>query len=149
MSSNLVIMDIVEFCDQFRTTDLAIVFLRNRGILRSVPPRCPDCRLPMTEVKDKTYVLDGCVWRCPRHKGRKKSIRSGSFIEKSHFELKKFIELAYFWALSLPSASVEILCNLNNHTVIDYNNFFRDICSRWLIQNPIRLGGVGNIVQIG
>lgn len=141
-------MDIVAFCEQIRTPELSIEFLRERGILKRIPPRCSDCRGPMTEVKDVSFS-DGYVWRCPKHKGRKKTIRTGPFIENANFELKKFVELAYFWSLSISSASMEILCQLSAHTIIDYNNFFRDVCSRWLIQNPIRLGGVGHIVQIG
>ena len=32
--------------------------------------------------------------------------------------------------------------------LIGWSQFFRDICSRWLIDHPIRLGGVGHVVQI-
>ncbi|KAL3119758.1 hypothetical protein niasHT_006448 [Heterodera trifolii] len=40
------------------------------------------------------------------------------------------------------------MLRLDKKTVIDWNCFYRDVCSRWLLAHPIRLGGIGNIVQI-
>ena len=54
------------------------------------------------------------------------------------------------------------MIRLNKQTLIDWSQFFRDICSRWLLDHPIRykmfekrksksnfrLGGVGHTVQI-
>lgn len=142
-------MDIVEFCEQIRTTEMAIDFLKNRRIIRTLAPRCSTCRGNMTQIRDASFALDGYVWRCPKHKGCKKSIRTNSLIENAHIHLKTFVQLAYFWALSIPSTTQEILCNVSTPTVIEFNQIFRDICSRWLIAHPIRLGGVGSIVQIG
>ncbi|KAL3069063.1 hypothetical protein niasHT_034293 [Heterodera trifolii] len=39
------------------------------------------------------------------------------------------------------------MIRLSLHTLIDWSNFYRG-CSRWLLDNPIRLGGVGHVVQI-
>ena len=63
-------------------------FLRQRGCLRrgAVCGRT-GCGRAMTEVKDATYKNDGVVWRCPSHKGSKKSVRSGSFWETSNLPL--------------------------------------------------------------
>uniref|UniRef100_A0A914HGG1 Transposase n=1 Tax=Globodera rostochiensis TaxID=31243 RepID=A0A914HGG1_GLORO len=96
-------MNIFEFTDQIRDKDRAIEFLRQRDILRSDPPECPNyqCNRQMTLVKRRDKK-DG----------------------------------------------MEALCGLSNRTVIDWNNFLREICSQQLLNNPIRLGGVGRVVQI-
>ena len=77
--------------------------MRNRGLLRQITPICGHNGYPrrMTQVKNKTFVLDGCQWRCSSHKGNKKSIRDGSFFTQARFSLRKGMLLAYCWALSL------------------------------------------------
>lgn len=142
-------MDMLTFFERIRTPELAIEFLRERNILRSIPPRCITCRRPMTEVKDNSYRYDGLVWRCPKHKGNKRSIRAGSCFENTNISAQNIVQLAYCWALSIPSTTMEILCALSKSTVIEYNSFFRSVCTRWLVENPIRLGGIGHVVQIG
>ena len=142
--------------------------MRNRGLLRQIPPICGrnGCPRHMTQVKNPSFPTDGCQWRCPTHKGNKQSIRAGSFFERAHFELRKGIMLAYFWALSMSSSYVlydiwvslipigiplhtqKQMVQLGSRMLIDWSQFFRDICSRWLIDHPIRLGGVGHVVQI-
>ena len=74
--------------------------------------------------------------------------------------------LAYFWALSMSSSYVlydiwvslipigiplhtqKQMVQLGSRMLIDWSQFFRDICSRWLIDHSIRLGGVGHVEQI-
>ncbi|KAL3094767.1 hypothetical protein niasHS_006062 [Heterodera schachtii] len=102
----------------------------------------------MTQVKNPSFPTDNCQWRCPSHKGQKVSIRAGSFFENAHFELHKGMLLAYSWALGIALHTQTEMIVLKMHALIDWANFFRGICSRWLIDNPIRLGGVGHVIQI-
>lgn len=37
---------------------------------------------------------------------------------------------------------------LGEHTIVDFKNFFRDMCVQYFIQNPIKIGGPGRTVQI-
>ena len=148
-------MKILQLTEQIRTTEDAIQFLRNRGILRSLdqPPICDVCGEAMKESARKDHV-DGVEWKCERridgerHK-RKQSVRQNSFLENSKLELNEFIILAYTWALGASSAMQEIMCGLSKVTVVQWNQWFRDICSKHLLRNPIRLGGIGITVQIG
>jgi hypothetical protein len=78
-------MDIFELIPHIITSENAIEFLRQRGILRSVPPTCPlaACGRNMTEVrtgKRRHSGGDNKTWRCPTHKGKQQSIRNGFFI---------------------------------------------------------------------
>ena len=101
-------MNIFQFCEQFSSTAHAIAYMRNRGLLCQIPPICGrnGCPRHMTQVKNPSFPTDGCQWRCPTHKGNKQSIRAGSFFERAHFEFRKGIMLAYFWALSMSSSYV-------------------------------------------
>uniref|UniRef100_A0A914H0A7 Transposase n=1 Tax=Globodera rostochiensis TaxID=31243 RepID=A0A914H0A7_GLORO len=121
--------------------------MRNRGLLRQIAPICGrnGCPRRMTQVKDASSINDGYKWRCPSHKSKKISIRSGSFFENAKFQLRKGLMLGYCWALSLPIHTQVQIVRLTEKHVIDWNSFFRDVCSRWLIQQPIRLGGVGSV----
>ena len=94
-------MDIFEFCEQFSTQEHTVAYMRNRGLLRQIAPICGrnGCPRRMTQIKNKTFVLDGIQWRCPTHKGNKVSIRAGSFFEGGHLPLRKGMMLAYCWAL--------------------------------------------------
>ena len=76
--------------------------MRNRGLLRQIPPICGrnGCPRRMTQVKNPSFPTDGYQWRCLNHKGNKLSIREGSFFVRGHFPLRKGIMMAFCWALS-------------------------------------------------
>ncbi len=59
-----------------RTNEKAIEFLREKRILRRLPPLSETCDNQMMQVK-RNETPDGYVWSRPKHKGRKKSIRRG------------------------------------------------------------------------
>lgn len=40
------------------------------------------------------------------------------------------------------------MADVDKNTAVQWFQYFRDICSRWLIDNPIRLGGPGVVVEI-
>ena len=77
-------MDLFQLIQHINTSESAIEFLRERGILRIVPPRCPlaTCEKEMTEVSQGRRRANGGddkIWRCPKHKNKKLSIRHGKF----------------------------------------------------------------------
>ena len=116
------------------------------------------CPRRMTQVKNNTRVFDGCQWRCPSNKGNKVSIREGSFFTQARFSLRKGMLLAYCWALSMyfecfftfftktdiPQHTQKQMIRLSGPTLIDWSQFFKDICSRWLLDHPsgIHIGSV-------
>lgn len=164
-------MNLFELIPHINNSENAIQFLRDREILRSDPPICidPQCMREMTEVsmgRRRRSGGDDKIWRCPSHKNKKLSIRhgkwdygtfyflvksefSGSFLEGSHLTPKQFVALVYLWAHGVPNHVQESLCDLTAPVVIDWNSFLRDICSLQLLNNPIQLGGLGRVVQIG
>ena len=147
-------MDIVQFCSQFSSTDHTIAYMRNLSLIRQIPPICGrnGCPRRMTQVKNATFIFDGYQWRCPTHKGQKVSIRARSFWEEAHFPLHKGLLLAYCWALSInysrnkcskfiigiPLHTQKQMLTISMKHLINWANFHREICSRWLLDNPIR-----------
>jgi hypothetical protein len=74
-------MNFFELIEHINTSENAIQFLRDRGIL-SGPPMCthPLCVRQMTEIKTgkrRRSGGDDTIWRCPVHKNKKLSIRHG------------------------------------------------------------------------
>ena len=147
-------MDIVQFCSQFSTTEHTIAYMRNLSLIRQIPPICGrnGCPRRMTQVKNATFVFDGYQFRCPTHRGQKMSIRAESFWEQARFPLHKGLMLAYCWALSIscsldkrynyfidiPLHTQKQMLNISMPHLINWANFYREICSRWLLDNPIR-----------
>ena len=145
-------MELFELIPHINTSEDAIQFLRDRGILRSVPPLCPTCQEQMTEVKSGRKRESGgaeMVWRCPKHKSQKLSIKHKSFLEKARIPPRKFVLFSYLWAVGAAHHIQAKMCGLSGPTVVDWNNFLRDVCSRCLLDNPITLGGPGKVVEIG
>ncbi|KAL3072059.1 hypothetical protein niasHS_015450 [Heterodera schachtii] len=134
-------MDLFDRIPHISSSENAIQFLRERGILRSVPPRCPlvACQRQMTEVKlgrRRRSGGDDKAWRCPTHQ-----IKSNQFVTK-------FVAFMYLWAHGVSLACLQSLCGISKPTAIDWAQFTRDICSRQLLNNPIQLVGPGIVVQI-
>ena len=99
-------------------------------------------------IKDST-TNDGFVWRCPKHKGSKVTVRKNSWLEASHLTSEQFITLAYLWAFDTKNYQAAQLAGLSRPAVVQHYQFFRDVCSNWLIENPPQmLGGPGVIAEI-
>ncbi|GFO01221.1 hypothetical protein PoB_002772600 [Plakobranchus ocellatus] len=124
----------------------AIQFLQDRQVLRRTPPNCPTCARQMTVVKSGHG--EERIFRCPSHKGNKVFFSKDSYWEKSKVPYKRLVELLYFWSLKIPVHTCVTLTTLDKTTVIQWFQYFRDICSNWLITNPYQIGGPGLKVEI-
>ena len=99
------------------------------------------------QERPRRDVGDGVSWWCSSCKGRK-SIRDGSFFNKSRLTLQKWLLIMYLWARQYPVTDVAEEAEVELHTAIDIYQWLREVCSTWLLQAPIVLGGPGKIVQI-
>jgi transposase-like protein len=143
----ILVMSLFEVANYICNTPAAIAFLRERHVLRSIPPNCNKCDRVMTEVK-KSDVNDGIVFRCPTHKGQKVSIRKGSFLENSHLTLPQFICICYVWSANIPIQAASEMTSLSHVTIIDWYNFLRNVCTEYLKRNPFSIGGPGRVVEL-
>ena len=112
-----------------------------------------DCALLGTSMKESVCSkrIDALRFRCTVRTCRKDtSIRKGSFFEHSHLTISQIIRLIYFWAFEIDKQSFMLreLKIGSQNTVVDWKNFCRDICAEWYIAHPVKIGGVGHIVEI-
>ena len=61
-------------------------------------------------------------------------------LQKSHVPLPKLLCLVYLIVLDLPVITALQMTGLSNHTVIDWYNFIRDICTQALTELDWKLG---------
>ena len=92
-------------------------------------------------------VTDQYSWWCPQCKTRK-SIRDGSFFNKSRITLQQWMLLMYLWSREYPVGDVTEEADVSNRMAIDVYQWLRDVCSTTLLQQPIILGGSVHAVQI-
>ena len=135
------------FKDNKASANKTIEFLRERNCLCKTAPKCSLCNSSMTEIKWQA-LNDGKVWRYPEQKGQKLSIHNGSFWEKSKLPLKVILELAFFWALETPLHSMKELTPVSKPFIVQWFQYFHDVCSNWLVLNPQQFGDPNAIVEI-
>ena len=129
--------------------DKQIHRLQSKGLL----PRnkiCPACNQQM-DLQQRRDISDGYRWRCSSSNCKKSvSLRSGTFFEKSHLQLRQWIVLIYWWAREYPIKDAAEEAEVDEKTAIQIYQYCRDICS-WRLLNhdaPLLLGGQGVVVQI-
>ena len=133
-------------------TEATIAWCRGFGFL-AASCVCPMCNVDCYEA---VYGRDieGKIWRCRRCK-KTINIRKGSFFEKSKLRLWQIIDLTYMWSTNCGRGrrpSVETIMKelkiSSNKSVVDWNQFCRDVCVEYFANNPEKVGGVGQIVEI-
>ena len=116
---------------------------------------CPTCRRHCREQALERAV-DGVTWRCPVKACKKRfSIRHGSFFEKSHLQLWQLLGLTYLWCrsagksrgVSVEDAQHELQIG-SEYSIVDWNQYCRDIAVSHFLNNPVQIGGPGHIVEI-
>ncbi|KAK7507258.1 hypothetical protein BaRGS_00001193 [Batillaria attramentaria] len=119
---------------------LAIRWLATRGLLKNTQ-LCHVCGQNMT-VGTFNGHLDGKRWRCPGACNITKTIRDGSWFEKSKLSLPTSILLLYFWSADFPQGLVSRELQLSRPTIIDWSNFIREVCEEDLRLHPQQVGGL-------
>ncbi|KAK7477868.1 hypothetical protein BaRGS_00030864, partial [Batillaria attramentaria] len=79
---------------------------------------------------------DGKRWRCPGRCNVTKTIRDGSWFEKSKISLPNNILLFYCWHMDLPQVQVSRELEVSTRTVVDWMNFIREVCEEDLRLHP-------------
>ena len=140
--------DIYEICKERR---FLIDWLQGRGLLGDLSGICECCFEGKGKlVEDKSYSKDGVVWRCTNRKCNKKvSIREESWFSGSHLLLEQIVKLTYYWVYSLPKDHISRELKIGSeHTLVDWENFAREVCLENLQQDNCKIGGIGKVVEI-
>ena len=97
-------------------------------------------------------MLDGQIFRCVKCY-KKKSIRTGSFFEKSHLHLEVIVTIIYYFVTGVQASQCEyhLKGRATKKSILQWYTYCREICSLYLLTDGnIRLGSADgqHIVQI-
>ena len=113
---------------------------------RIVNTKCYRCGVQM-RVRQRRDVTDKCSWYCPQCKTQK-SVRDGSFFAKSRITLKQWLQLLYVWSREYPIKDAKEEASVSHKTAVDVYQWLREVCSTFLLSDPMKLGGPGIVVQV-
>ena len=54
--------------------------------------------------------------------------------------MKVILELGFFWALETPLHSVQELTRVRKPSILQWFQYFHDVCSNWPVLNPQQFG---------
>ena len=129
----------------------AVIQYMQRKNLLSRQMTCSRCGSTMTFQKrtKRNGSLDGYTWRCRDSQCRTmKTVRSGSFFEKSKILLDKWLLLIHHWTTDSKINITAATIGISRVSVMQCNQFLREVCTTKLLQSPIVLGGAGAVVQV-
>ena len=122
-----------------------IDWLARRGLLHNTHT-CVQCQVPCNLVVQRG-AQDGYRWRCRRCNGQT-GLRKGSFF-KSKIELGKLVWILFSWAAGVPSHHVAWHLGVSPRTMVDWNNFVRDVCTEDTRRHLAQVGGLGGFDNAG
>lgn len=138
-------MDIFEISAIWNDTDATINFLQERNIIKR---RMLCCGQEAGLVRSKSR--DGREFKCSICTHRY-SLRTGSFFFGSKLKLTILLSLLYFFCnnFSIRETCRMVKKRVSKPTIIQWFVYFRDICSKALLDSCTKLGGPpGNSVEI-
>lgn len=96
---------------------------------------------------------DGLKYECrqtgttKRHRVER-SIRAGSWFEKSNLTLEEILKLTYWWCADLRENQIKAQLQLSDNTIVDWCMFCREVCETCIERESKQIGGEGIRVQI-
>ena len=94
--------------------------------------------------------VDGYTWRC-KSCSKKAALRQASFFSNQKLTLRHYISVLYLFCNDVSgNSAVKMLCpgDMERKSVYTWYNLYRDLMSRELVENPVQLGGPGEIVEV-
>ena len=116
-----------------------ITWLAEHRLIRN-ESQCAVClqAMPLTRRQNRGIGYD---WTCQRCNTRT-SLKTGSFFANTRLDTRTIVMLMYYWVYSVKCSHVMLFENITDwHIIVDYNNFFRVECQKWINQRQVQLGG--------
>lgn len=135
-------------CFLFRNNRDAIRWMEDFGLLRG-NRICPGCQAEMPLVERPTTV-DGYEYRCRTAacKGRRVSVRLGSFFAGSSVRLLDFMIVIYEWSQGSSVLRQVREAEVSKGFVIKINKELRQFVIDWTCEDRPLIGGEGCVVEI-
>ncbi|XP_055948295.1 uncharacterized protein LOC129981472 [Argiope bruennichi] len=110
--------------------------------------KCAECGqgMNLTERKD---LGDGVNWVC-RRQGHycKVSIRANSWFANSRMDLSTVLLATAMWVKGCTHSFIMEEADIARQTATDWMSFCREVCVCMLVNESVKLGGPGKIVEI-
>ena len=133
---------LVTLAAELNTTESTLQWAARRRLVHNAVT-CPRCARPATLVA-RADVTDGHHWRCARCRFTK-SVRSGSFFERSHLSISSIVVIAYCWAVDMPQKLIAREADVQTKaTIVDWCNFLREVAGDYIMRRPTEIGGFDN-----
>ena len=126
-------------------------FITNKLLADSC--ECIHCNKPMVLRSRPTKdTSDGYGWQCiyghcPKRLTTR-TIRAGSFFEKSRVPLSKWLYILYLWSQDTMGKKAAENTKISEKTIVQMYQYIRDVCTTKLLNTAAELGGPGVVVQI-
>lgn len=129
-----------------RTEKEAVLFFQEKGLL----PRVMKCR---NGHEMALYVKEGpgSMWRCSKMTCRvNTNMRVGNWFSGSKLHFLKIARFIFFWSEQLTSIKFcKRHLKLGEGAIVDWNNYMRDVCVKYMEQRGNqKIGGDGIVVEI-
>jgi len=130
-------MNFLQIFNNVHDNSSAIILLQNTNIIRRT--RTCDSRHKTTLDQQRGR------WRCHLRSCRaEKSVKTNNWIQSAQVKLPTIVHLIYDWAHEPTSVD---FCKrefgMSKSTVIDWNNFLREVCVWKLSHGDTKIGGAG------
>ncbi|CAI4227342.1 unnamed protein product [Auanema sp. JU1783] len=123
----------------------AIKFLQEKELLPTERNCCcgKKMKLPLSDKRDR--------FRCTDKKCAKEvSLKKDTWFEACHLSYHMMILFIFWWShesTTLKFCKVHLKI-ASDHTIVDHNNFLREVCAWRLLEEPNVIGGPGKTVEI-
>ncbi|XP_068214527.1 uncharacterized protein [Palaemon carinicauda] len=137
----------------FMATNNFSDYLYFKGLLGDFSGVCSKCNIGEVTKKYDGKSRNGentYFWRCNYHKCRKKiGLKRGSFFERSQLSCQDVFILVCGFVYKFPQYTIrQTYKKFASHTLVDWYNFCRDVCSDILLIDNKKIGGPGHVVEI-
>ena len=138
-------MNILEFSQHIKDEVSSITFLRSKNILK----KCFYCCQNECSIIGDISLSDCQIFQC-NHCCRRYSVRTDSMFAKSKLKLSVLLCILYFFCNCSPVSQCLTFLKLrvSKVSIIQWYNYFRDVMTTWLSQNPIQFNGTVNVLNV-
>ena len=146
-------MNYADILDLVKDREYLHGWLWDKGILTSfegISCDKEDCVGQFVLRKDKSRIHDGYRWKCNQKKcNRSINLRHKSWFSQSKLSMGDIIKLTYLWVYKHTNENIKHEVRLgSDHTVVDWKNFCREVCTIIIESESEQIGGEGKTVEI-
>lgn len=100
-------------------------------------------------IKTSKRYKEGYCYECSIISCRKrKSIKSCTEFDNYRIALSTQLEIIWYWGLGLSNYAIVNCCDISSPTLLKFKGFLKKNIENELVDNVVKIGGIGKIIQI-